>query len=85
MKIVQKVPNCFTLGYDPMKAEVSTLEEFYALPYIKSWMKVEKFCQFSKDRAHKPQALLVCEAVGMEWFIAYLTEHEDFDLPLHGK
>jgi len=86
MKIVQRVPNCFTLGYEPMRTEVSTLEEFYTLPYIQSWMKDENFLRFSKARTHKHQALLVCEFKGKApSYMAFLTEHDSFDLPIYQK
>jgi hypothetical protein len=68
-----------------MKAEISSLEEFNELPYIKSWAGIENFVRFSMDRTHRPQALLVCETSGKcKYFaIAYLTEHNNFNLPIY--
>lgn len=87
MKITQRCPSSFLIkNEDLIRAEVFTLEEFYAVPYIQSWAKTDNFYRFSMDRTHRPQALLLCEFHGRgPSVMAFLTEHEGFDLPIHKK
>ena len=86
MKIVQRFPNFFS-GFTPEKYEVSSLEELKEIPFIKRWINSEKFYRLSISRSDKDQALLMCELnEGQEfWAIAFLTQHEGFDLPIWKK
>jgi hypothetical protein len=82
MKVVQRFPNFFS-GFTPEKYEVATLEELKKLPFVEKWINKDNFYRLSISRSHRPQALLMCELDEGQsfWAIAFLTEHNGFDLP----
>lgn len=77
MKVRQHIPNFFT-GFEPVEAEINSLEELVGLEFIERWTNDPGFYRFSLERDYHRQSqthLLMGELdAGKRWYVvAYLT------------
>ena len=78
MKVCRYFPAFFE-GFTAEEAEVSSLEELHAVPFLKKRMECIEFSRFSISLATDHAAYLMCEKIDGTYFvIATLIDCESF-------
>ncbi len=77
-RLKQRIPNAYYYPDKLQEAEFSTIDEFFAIPLIRSWAKQDGFVKFEiqmrkgKSKSH----LLACETKTNRLYMAFIWIEE---------
>ena len=81
IKIRQRIPNVEGLR-TPAVAEISTLVELLALPWVNSWTNYPTFIRFSlSPKAKGGEDQLMCELSDGSYVVGFVQKGHYLDLP----